>query len=379
MLPMGRDDRHIAFAEKVMTLLDEGGFTATYKFAVLLGLLDLCRERAGSDGAAPSSVTTRQLAEKVVELYWPQTTPYPGSSEEEVLLQLRSRANARAAVIKDLIHFREEILADPSLPLARVRIEFPQDFDRLVKSVEWTLIRHPLPRLQKFGGVKDRFIYEITWDERVLKGEVSAYQRGGQSSFDNTIRFKGEASEHLVLLSPLLRPLIEQKWTDLVSDFNNLPENALRSFMFGADRISLAPVRAGLVEIEGGRCFYCEHRFTDGGKSAPVVDHFIPWARHPNNTIENLVPAHDRCNLQKRDFLAAAQHVEKWTSRIATNSPTADQLRTLARKRTWETDQGRTLSVARAIYLRLRPEVRLWFLKQEFVPADRRLLQRALG
>lgn len=379
MLPQGRDRRHIAFAEKVMTLLDEGHFTATYKFAVLLGLLDLCRERSRSDGSAPTSVTTRQLAEKVIEFYWAQTTPYPGSSEKGILRQLRSRPEARAAIIKDLLEFREEALADPSLPLGRVRVESPQDFKRLVKSVEWTLIRYPLPRLQEFGGVKDRFIYEITWDEDVRKGEVNAYHRGAQSSFDNTIRFKDEASEHLVLLSPLLRPLIEQKWTDMVSRLNGLPENALREFMFGANRISLEPVRTGLVEIEGGRCFYCAERFGGSGKRSPVVDHFIPWARHPTNAIENLVPAHDRCNHRKRDFLAAAQHVEKWTSRIATHSSTGNQLRTLARERSWETDPGRTLSVARAIYLRLQPEVPLWFLDRQFVAADRRALQRVLG
>lgn len=34
----------IGFAEKVLGLLDEGRFTATYKFAVLLGLMDLCLE-----------------------------------------------------------------------------------------------------------------------------------------------------------------------------------------------------------------------------------------------------------------------------------------------------------------------------------------------
>ena len=34
----------IAFAERVLTLLDDGSFTATYKYAVLLGLTDLCLE-----------------------------------------------------------------------------------------------------------------------------------------------------------------------------------------------------------------------------------------------------------------------------------------------------------------------------------------------
>ena len=35
-----------AFGEKLLNLLDEGAFTATYKYAVLLGLIDLCREHS---------------------------------------------------------------------------------------------------------------------------------------------------------------------------------------------------------------------------------------------------------------------------------------------------------------------------------------------
>jgi hypothetical protein len=52
----GRDP--FAFGEKLLNLLDEGSFTATYKYAVLLGLIDLCMEHSSSDGSAPTAVTT---------------------------------------------------------------------------------------------------------------------------------------------------------------------------------------------------------------------------------------------------------------------------------------------------------------------------------
>jgi len=39
------DQSLIRFAEKVLALLDQGTFTATYKYAVLLGLMDLCMEK----------------------------------------------------------------------------------------------------------------------------------------------------------------------------------------------------------------------------------------------------------------------------------------------------------------------------------------------
>ena len=47
------------------------------------------------------------------------------------------------------------------------------------------------------------------------------------------------------------------------------------------------------------------------------IDHFVPWARYPDNGIDNLVVAHRRCNHDKRDFLAAFGHVEKWVARMA--------------------------------------------------------------
>jgi hypothetical protein len=40
----------VAFAEKVLSLLDQGRFVATYKYAVLLGLIDLCLENVSSNG-----------------------------------------------------------------------------------------------------------------------------------------------------------------------------------------------------------------------------------------------------------------------------------------------------------------------------------------
>jgi len=45
----------LALAERILELLDQGRFTATYKYAVLL---DLCLENAARDGAAPDLLTT---------------------------------------------------------------------------------------------------------------------------------------------------------------------------------------------------------------------------------------------------------------------------------------------------------------------------------
>ncbi len=71
-----RGDDTLAFAEKVLALLRQAAFTATYKYAVLIGLIDLALEGTSASGAPPESITTPQLAEAVVRLYWPQVLPF---------------------------------------------------------------------------------------------------------------------------------------------------------------------------------------------------------------------------------------------------------------------------------------------------------------
>jgi hypothetical protein len=146
----------------------------------------------------------------------------------------------------------------------------------------------------------------------------------------------------------------------------------LEEFLFGASRIDLEPVRRPLHDLQEGRCFYCDNPI--GGVAH--VDHFLPWARHPDDGIDNLVATDVRCNSSKRDYLASAEHVERWLSRSRTH---ASHLTTIAGHLRWERHPDRTHSVARAIYLRLRPEVRLWRLGRDFVPADRTRLVGILG
>lgn len=70
----------LAFAEQLLTVLREGRFVATYKYAVVLGLMDLCLEQSSRSGAAPTSVTTVQLAQKIIQLYWPHARPFRAPS-----------------------------------------------------------------------------------------------------------------------------------------------------------------------------------------------------------------------------------------------------------------------------------------------------------
>src|SRR3989304_9783438 len=86
----------IRVAEKILPLLDEGRFTATYKYAVLLGLIDLCLVNTAPPATPPDSLTTYQLAEKIVEIYWPQSAPYQARDGGRGLKQKERRRGGQA-------------------------------------------------------------------------------------------------------------------------------------------------------------------------------------------------------------------------------------------------------------------------------------------
>jgi len=357
-------DQTIRFAEKMLDLLEEGRFVATYKFAVLLALMDLCFEKNPLSGLAPESITTRQLAEKTIEIYWPHTVDYHSISSV-----LRQNTGRQAEIPSAILKFRRQSAPDPSTPLHRARIAAVGEYERLVRSVEWTLVEMPLPRLQTIGLSRDPFIYEINWDESVRYRDLD-------KDFDNTIRLKPGVGDYMIQLNGLLRPLIHKKWASLVARINKLPESRLEDFLFGTERVSSARIRGGLWAIQDRTCFYCEDRIPEPARGE--VDHFIPWSRYPDNGIENLVVAHRHCNGDKRDFLAATGHVEKWTRRFPTSPIASSDFASLAEGTRWERDPERTKGTARALYLHLSKEARLWSNGKVFVHPDFPRLKAAL-
>jgi hypothetical protein len=60
------------FAERLLEVIDSGRRTATYKLALLIALLDLCARRSDAAGRPPGVLYTREIAEQVAAIYWPQ-------------------------------------------------------------------------------------------------------------------------------------------------------------------------------------------------------------------------------------------------------------------------------------------------------------------
>jgi hypothetical protein len=152
----------------------------------------------------------------------------------------------------------------------------------------------------------------------------------------------------------------------MVAQFNSLEEARLHAFLFGVERIDLAAVRGPLRDLQENRCFYCGRRLPRNVE----VDHFLPWSRHPDNGIENLVVADGPCNGAKGDSLASVEHVRGWVDRFRAARPVATELGRIATRLTWERHPERTLTVARFVYLELPRSARLWRGSADFVPPD---------
>lgn len=196
----------LPFLEKILQLLGHGDYASTYKYAVLIALIDLCVEA----GEPPTSVTTEQVARRVIELYWPQVRPYDGGRV------LGQNCGVQANILANIERFRAQ---HPDLALAAAARQ--RGFEKLIRAVEWTLIEMPLPRLQKIDRSAEVFLYEIGWEEGVTKRALGWSDR----SFDNSVRFVPGAAASLVTLSSVLRPLILSQWSAMVVRLNALPDH----------------------------------------------------------------------------------------------------------------------------------------------------------
>lgn len=143
-----------------------------------------------------------------------------------------------------------------------------------------------------------------------------------------------------------------------VARINKLEESRLERFLFGAERAGAAKLAPSLREFQGNKCFYCGRPFGSASK-VPEVDHFVPWARFPNDGLANYVLAHASCNGSKSDHIAGVDHFAHWMERNHSASELSD-LQLIADKHNWDLRGRDSVNIAKTLYLRLQPEVELW-------------------
>src|SRR5262245_33410423 len=99
--PTPTPEEQVQFLRNVQRLLAEGSFVASYKFALLHALADLAVLK-GEDSGAPLELTTREIAAKVVELYWRQCRPFQaGVTTAAVVLQ--QNTGKQAAIVSKIV------------------------------------------------------------------------------------------------------------------------------------------------------------------------------------------------------------------------------------------------------------------------------------
>lgn len=283
-------DAQLSFLSKVQRLFNEGDFTATYKCALLIALADLAVE-LGKDDGDELFLTLRQIAERFVQLYWRQATPYGigrPSAEPAVLSQ---NLGIQAAVVAEIADFRATCgVMSPQAARSHPR------YGALVSSVGATVSAQPLARLQNFGGITDKFLYD-----RSAKGAIS---------------LKPGVAYCLRRFHSLIQQLARTRWIGHVkANTRNhcVLGNAddLEDFLFATPRQSLLLLGAGLRKIDGAKCFYCGDVL-----AACDVDHFMPFSLYSRDLAHNFVLAHAKCNRSKSDSLAARPHLEHWLERL---------------------------------------------------------------
>jgi hypothetical protein len=284
----------LQFLIHVQNLLTEGGFSATYKYALLLALADIAVENQ-IDPGAPLVISVSRIAEKHILYYWRQAAPYPRFEREGVILSQNTNLSRPATLVKKMDQARHD---------HRTFGELRRDdvgWKRLVADVKATFWNNALWRLQTVGNKDVEFLYPNqpigtpVSDITLLPGIAFCLRR----------------------FHPLLTQMIRGEWLAYVRKVNSVALGTttdLAEFLFGSDRGDLSGIRPAFTELQNGACFYCKRDLKQVGD----VDHFIPWSRYPVDLGHNFVIAHRSCNGAKGSMLAAEEHLGRWVDRNRT-------------------------------------------------------------
>jgi len=299
----------VEFLRKLQRLLDEGSFVATYKFALLHALADICIEKHVVRGDS-LRITIGEIAEKVISYYWRQIVPYrSGGVRGGVLAQNSGR---QAAILREL----RDVQGSYGANLAPL-VHDTEEWQRLVARVAGTIKTMPLWKLQTLGGigVADEFLYRrAAFDER--PGRI----------VDQSIELNAGVPDTFRSFHGLIVNMIRGGW---VKTLRGMSQNRslldrdddLFEFLFESSRTGLARVTRLLKDYQDNHCFYCRKNI----RGKLHVDHFVPWSKYPADLAHNFVLAHDKCNGDKRDHLAAEDHLERWAeSRLGNTLLDAD-------------------------------------------------------
>ena len=312
-------EAQVAFLGAIERLLAEGQFVATYKYALLVALVELAVE-VGHDDVRPLDIPVRNLGAKFLELYWRQCAPYGAAVGDAERAIPRQNTGAQASIFTIVGRLR---IAHPTLAAARRS----PDWQKAVTEATQLVGKMPLWRLQVLRNETLEFLY--------VRGDRGA------------IRLLPGVSANLRRFHGMILRLAQSEWLRFVQA---LPTNSsllgatsdLSQFMFGAERTGLTRMVGPLAATQRGMCLYCERPVRAG-----EIDHFVPWSLYPRDLAHNLVLAHSECNRHKSDMVAAEPHLERW---LARNAEAGNQIAYAGAEAGLPVDACAAVSVARWLY-----------------------------
>ncbi len=295
-------DSQIKFLLKLQSLLTEGRFVASYKFALLLAICDLCVEM-NDPAEGELKIPLTKIAEKFIVYYWRHVLPYVAGQQSPAVI-LRQNTGRQAAVIRLVQNAHDRFQG--SLPAAQ---HDPASWSNLVLAVRGVVLQMPLWKLQRVGESVDAFLYRQEYVE------------------NDCIALLPEVAQSMRSFHGLISELIRTSWIRYIRQTNSAElqgDRDLTEFLFGAERSQLAAVGQVLTNFQSCSCLYCNEKLS----GVMEVDHFIPWSRYPSDLGHNFVLAHRKCNQAKGALLAAEDHLERWVKRNeALGEPLAGELR----------------------------------------------------
>ena len=292
----------LKFLRRIQWMLESSSYTSTYKFALLMAMVNLSIE-SGINDDSEHSISYEQLAEQFIQLYWTQVLPYSDQSSDSVLRQ--SSTTGQASVVNSILNL-QDVTKTTSLTIARTQnIKLWQS---TIKDIASTIKKYPARYLQSAEDkVSREFLY--VYDSKL-----------------KVITLKPGIAYCFTRFSKIINKLCQQYWTEFVrknsrNQIHFSDDIDLQQFLFNQSRQSLKVLITILIDTQQGRCFYCHKSLRNNIE----VDHFIPWSKYPIDTTHNFVLTDHTCNNSKRDYLAQELFYEKWLERNQQHGHTIEQ------------------------------------------------------
>ncbi|WP_404343442.1 S24 family peptidase [Pseudoalteromonas mariniglutinosa] len=297
--------QQLDFIAYIQRLLVEGEFVATYKYALLHAIADICIEYQTSNPDAPMEIEIDTLVDKFIQLYWNHSVPYALNSTEVVSnaedMLLKQNSLGQAKFITEIFKLQNAGVKSYNA------FKNYQQYSKVISSLRRTFIDGPLWRLQLLSGKEECFLYP----HKLL----------GKGREPKRIVLNAGIAQCFRRFYDLVVHLSVTEWVEKVQTIKANQtllgsQSQLQEFLFGTNRAALKVVTPLLIDIQKGLCFYClkpmNLKNEKETKKTPEVDHFIPFKRYPNDLAHNFVAAHADCNNNKRDHLAAFVHRDRW-------------------------------------------------------------------